>query len=102
MYDYMRNWDWVNSKLEEDVDSDDENVDETRDNYMLCPLSGERMVDPVMIKDCGHTFDRKNIEAKFDEGEGPFRECPICGVKFAKIELCTNEAVLEVLQIDCI
>ena len=106
IYDWMTTATMFDKENTKPVDSDSEDGanEECDKNFMLCPISNEKMTDPVMIKECGHTFERKNIEAKFDEGrqDDPFRLCPICEAKFSKIELCSNEAVLEVVQLDSI
>lgn len=41
---------------------------------MTCPITNCIMVDPVIVIDCGHTFERKPIE----EWVGKNKNCPLC------------------------
>ena len=103
VYDWMKTVETLAPSQKEDEDSDDDVMDPNHSpDRMCCPISNQKMTDPVYIKGCEHTFERKNIEAKFDVGraDDPFRECPICGEKFSKLDLCYNQAVKEVLELD--
>ncbi len=48
---------------------------EDNENF-CCPITTEKFTDPVIIPDCGHTFDRPALR------EIPNKRCPTCNADF--------------------
>mmetsp|Transcript_2170 Transcript_2170/g.5095 ORF Transcript_2170/g.5095 Transcript_2170/m.5095 type:complete len:498 (-) Transcript_2170:133-1626(-) len=64
-------------------------------SLIYCPISGNRMVDPVMAAD-GYTYERSAIVSKFDEtpSDGEVLS-PVTGEALAHRELVENVAIWE-------
>lgn len=54
-----------------------------------CPISGELMVDPVLVAD-GHTYDRIMIEEWFSRGHVT---SPLTGLRLPSVTMTSNHAV---------
>ncbi|KAK1272310.1 U-box domain-containing protein 44 [Acorus gramineus] len=59
-----------------------------------CPLSGEVMEDPVAIM-CGHSFERKAINSRFDGGD---KTCPTCDAELSDLGLIPNISLRSSLE----
>lgn len=64
-------------------------------DYLLCPITGELMRDPV-ITEWGVTYERDNIEEYFKNKKIP----PECDIKidFEKQILISNKAILRAIE----
>ena len=73
-----------NSKVLEDNDEEDFEIDETQElteAQLKCPISQKRMEDPVKSKKCGHAYSKKSAEQYFKK----LSNCAHPGCRFKMI-----------------
>jgi hypothetical protein len=71
-------------KLKINQDKDDKDI------LFQCPITLERMKDPVVVAPCGHTFEKDAIKMIFDSG----KPCPLCNTP---MQLLANNYGLKAL-----
>ena len=59
-------------------------------SHLYCPISMERMMDPVVVKESGITYDRCSIQKWFERGH---RNCPQTNISLISLELIPNVVV---------
>lgn len=64
------------------------------DPVYIDPISQSMMVDPYIIKNCGHSFEKSMIVSWLDTKE----TCPLCHRKAIKSDLIPNFALKDVLK----
>lgn len=83
------------SRIENTVDHEDGKISAIRDlDELLCPITGQIMVDPVLAMD-GFSYEREAIE-KFFAGQEPYGLCsPVTGEELTSDTLIPNFALRE-------
>lgn len=82
---------------EDDIKKDQDLIRGLKVEDLLCPISLEIMMDPVVIE-TGHTYDRSSITKWFGSGN---ITCPKTGKILASTELVDNVSVGQVIHKHC-
>jgi hypothetical protein len=73
-----------------------DNCDEDCDEAFCCPITLEQFTDPIIIPECGHTFDRRQLK------DCNKKECPKCRKPFRgdPSGFPTNWSIVEYLDLN--